>query len=215
MARVVSWRVNFGSTQRFAYITDANGNAPLIESAQLDQSTANRIGSIVLGWNQSKYVTEFNRMQQQLDLALGEHVDLGSANKFWNITEYEEGGLKQVLMLVGADGKNTSEELSSYYTFHLVNQAIAIGTGEDWKLDKDADIQMEAFFMDRNGNKYSCNGGVQVDDPNFEVVSQDHGLFLAERKVCPMTLSLPRNSSTSVLHRKLPRVRVRSMSAFS
>lgn len=175
MARVVSWRVNFGSTQRFAYITDANGNAPLIENEQLDQSTANRIGSIVLGWNQSKYVTEFNKMQQQLDLALGEHVDLGTANKFWNITEYEEGGLKQVLMLVGADGKNTSEELSSYYTFHLVNQAIAIGTGEDWKLDKDADIEMEAFFMDRNGNKYSCNGGIQVDDPNFQVMSQDHG----------------------------------------
>lgn len=174
MARVVSWRVDFGSTTKYAYITDGDGNAPLINGSQLDQSTANRIGSIVLGWDRDKYSREFEKMQIALDEALPEHIDLGSANKYWNITEYEEGGLKQVLMLVGADGKNTSEELSSYYTFHLVNQAVAIGTGSDYRLDKNAVIQMEAFFMDRNGNKFPCDGGISVDGTSFSVGSLNH-----------------------------------------
>lgn len=168
MARVVSWRVDFGSTTKYAYITDGNGNAPLINDSQLDQSTANRIGSVVLGWNQDKYVYEFGRMQTALDAAISEHVDLGSANKYWNITEYEEGGLKQVLMLVGADGKNTSSELSSYYTFHLVNQAAAIGTGDDYRLDSNAAIDMEAFMMDREGNKFPCDS-ITVSEDNFSV----------------------------------------------
>ncbi len=181
MARVVSWRVDIGSTKYYAYITDTSGAEPLISNSQLSQLDANRIGSIVLEWSKDAYIDHFNEMQNALDSRVGEHVDLGQANKYWNITEYETPDPdtgerhKEVLMLVGADGKNTSEELSSYYTFHLVNQAIAIGTGDNYILDKDADIYMEAFFMDRNGNKYSCNDRIEVEDANFVVSNPSHG----------------------------------------
>lgn len=182
MARVVSWRISYGGSVYYAYITSPGQvDEPIIkENTQLSQSDANKIGIKVLSYSsETEYAAHFETMRQKINLEIGHgaEIDLGgSAHRYWNITNSDEN--EEVLMLVGADGRNTSEDLNPYYNFHLVNQAIAIGTGEDYTLDVDADVECEAFF-ERNGVRYACNGenplSILGDNSVFEIVSQRHG----------------------------------------
>lgn len=172
MARVISWKITSANGDFYAYITGTGSTKePLIRTEQVTDEDARRIGqnATASGFD---YSAEFAKMKAMLTEVAG-YTNLGEASDYDNILSGDE-----VLMLVGADGKNLAEQANPFYSFHLSNQSIAIGTGEDYKLDLDAVIKGNAFF-ERDGVKYDCNGGITVqassDIQNFFQISYESG----------------------------------------
>lgn len=182
MAKVISWRITNGGDELFAYITSTGStDSPRIETKKLSQKEANRIGQIVTDWSEDEYTRHFEAMKSLISQEVGWSTDIGDASKYYNVL-----GNGEVLMLVGADGKNLVDQTNPFYSFHLSNQSIAIGTGEDYKLDLDAVIEGNAFF-ERDGVKYGCNGGITVqtssDIQNYFQISYESGTESSDFKL--------------------------------
>lgn len=177
MAKVISWNIKKGNISKFAYIASTGEtSSPFISDSQIVQGEADKIGLIVSDWGQEKYTTEFNRMKALITEQIGP-TNIGNADKYYNVLGDENS--KQVLMLVGADGRNIAEDVRPY-TFHFPNSSIAVGTGDDYVLDKDVKIKVEAFFERDGEGKSGCDtleivGGnptpmvSYVDDYTWEV----------------------------------------------
>lgn len=158
MARVVSWNFRIGGVDYFSYLTGPTigDDNPRIEESALDQIEANSIGYKTLKLSPLEYRQAFEDMKSAIVNRFGESVPFEDADKYLNVTKNSDNEEAEVLMLVGADGRNIAENLIPSFTFHTSNQAIAIGTGEDYKLDVPAVIEIEAFF-EWNGQRYSCD----------------------------------------------------------
>ena len=125
MAKVISWKITSAKGDFYAYITGTGSTKePLIRTEQVTDEDARRIGqnATLPGFD---YDVEFAKMKAMLTEVAG-YTNLGEASDYNNILSGNE-----VLMLVGADGKNLTEQTNPFYSFHLSNQSIAIGTGED------------------------------------------------------------------------------------
>lgn len=180
MARVISWKITSANGDFYAYITGTGSTKePLIRTEQVTDEDARRIGQNAT-LPDFDYDAEFAKMKAMLTQAAG-YTNLGEASDYNNILSGNE-----VLMLVGADGKNLADQTNPFYSFHLSNQSIAIGTGEDYKLDLDAVIEGNAFF-ERDGVKYGCNGGITVqtssDIQNYFQISYESGTESSDFKL--------------------------------
>lgn len=188
MAKVISWRITNGRDEFFAYITSTGStDSPRIETKKLSQKEANRIGQIVTDWSEAEYTRHFEAMKNLITQEVGWTTNIGDASKYYDIlSATDEEGYREVLMLVGADGKNLADQTNPFYSFHLSNQSIAIGTGEDYKLDLDTVIEGNAFF-ERDGVKYGCNGGITVqtssDIQNYFQISYESGTESSDFKL--------------------------------
>ena len=195
MAKVISWRITNGGDEFFAYIASTGStDSPRIETKKLSQKEANRIGLIVTDWSEDEYTKHFEAMKKLINQEVGWSIDIGDASKYYNVL-----GNGEVLMLVGADGKNLTEQTNPFYSFHLSNQSIAIGTGEDYKLDLNAIIEGNAFF-ERDGVKYGCNGGITVqassDIQNYFQISYESGAESSDFKLTiKKGLQFPKNDA--------------------
>ena len=172
MAKVISWKITSANGDFYAYITGTGSTKePLIRTEPVTDEDARRIGQIATA-SDFDYSAKFTEMKTMLTQVAG-YTNLGEASDYDDILSDNE-----VLMLVGADGKNLADQTNPFYSFHLSNQSIAIGTGEDYKLDLDAIVEGNAFF-ERNGVKYGCNGGITVqassDIQNFFQISSVNG----------------------------------------
>lgn len=193
MARVISWKITSANGDFYAYITGTGSTKePLIRTKQVTDEEARRIGqnATASGFD---YSAEFAKMKAMLTEVAG-YTNLGEASDYDNILSGDE-----VLMLVGADGKNLAEQANPFYSFHLSNQSIAIGTGEDYKLDLNAIIEGNAFF-ERDGVKYDCNGGITVqassDIQNFFQISSVNGTESSDfRLTIKKGLQFPKNDA--------------------
>ena len=180
MARVISWKITSANGDFYAYITGTGSTKePLIRTEQVTDEDARRIGQNAT-LPDFDYDAEFAKMKAMLTEVAG-YTNLGKASDYNNILSGNE-----VLMLVGADGKNLADQTNPFYSFHLSNQSIAIGTGEDYKLDLDAVIEGNAFF-ERDGVKYGCNGGITVqassDIQNYFQISYESGTESSDFKL--------------------------------
>lgn len=180
MARVISWKITSANGDFYAYITGTGSTKePLIRTEQVTDEDARRIGQNAT-LPDFDYDAEFAKMKAMLTEVVG-YTNLGEASDYNNILDDHE-----VLMLVGADGKNLADQTNPFYSFHLSNQTIAIGTGEDYKLDLDAVIEGNAFF-ERDGVKYGCNGGITVqassDIQNYFQISYESGTESSDFKL--------------------------------
>ena len=193
MAKVISWKITSAKGDFYAYITGTGSTKePLIRTEQVTDEDARRIGqnATLPGFD---YDAEFAKMKAMLTEVAG-YTNLGNASDYNNILSGNE-----VLMLVGADGKNLAEQTNPFYSFHLSNQSIAIGTGEDYKLDLDAIIEGNAFF-ERDGVKYGCNGGITVqassDIQNYFQISYESGAESSDFKLTiKKGLQFPKNDA--------------------
>ena len=193
MARVISWKITSANGDFYAYITGTGSTKePLIRTEQVTDEDARRIGqnATAPGFD---YSAEFTKMKAMLTQVAG-YTNLGEASDYDNILSGDE-----VLMLVGSDGKNIADQTNPFYSFHLSNQSIAIGTGEDYKLDLDAIVEGNAFF-ERNGVKYGCNGGITVqassDIQNFFQISSVNGTESSDfRLTIKKGLQFPKNDA--------------------
>lgn len=193
MAKVISWKITSAKGDFYAYITGTGSTKePLIRTEQVTDEDARRIGqnATLPGFD---YDAEFAKMKAMLTEVAG-YTNLGDASDYNNILSGNE-----VLMLVGADGKNLAEQTNPFYSFHLSNQSIAIGTGEDYKLDLNAIIEGNAFF-ERDGVKYGCNGGITVqassDIQNYFQISYESGAESSDFKLTiKKGLQFPKNDA--------------------
>lgn len=193
MAKVISWKITSAKGDFYAYITGTGSTKePLIRTEQVTDEDARRIGQIAAA-DDFDYSTEFTKMKTMLTEVVG-YTNLGEVSDYNNILDKEE-----VLMLVGADGKNLADQTNPFYSFHLSNQSIAIGTGEDYKLDLNAIIEGNAFF-ERDGVKYGCNGGITVqtssDIQNYFQISYESGAESSDFKLTiKKGLQFPKNDA--------------------
>ena len=193
MAKVISWKITSAKGDFYAYITGTGSTKePLIRTEQVTDEDARRIGQNAT-LPDFDYGAEFAKMKAMLTEVAG-YTNLGEASDYNNILSGNE-----VLMLVGADGKNLAEQTNPFYSFHLSNQSIAIGTGEDYKLDLNAIIEGNAFF-ERDGVKYSCNGGITVqassDIQNYFQISYESGTESSDFKLTiKKGLQFPKNDA--------------------
>lgn len=193
MAKVISWKITSAKGDFYAYITGTGSTKePLIRTEQVTDEDARRIGQNAT-LPDFDYDAEFAKMKAMLTEVAG-YTNLGEASDYNNILSGNE-----VLMLVGADGKNFAEQTNPFYSFHLSNQSIAIGTGEDYKLDLNAIIEGNAFF-ERDGVKYSCNGGITVqassDIQNYFQISYESGTESSDFKLTiKKGLQFPKNDA--------------------
>ena len=193
MARVISWKITSAKGDFYAYITGTGSTKePLIRTEQVTDEDARRIGQIAAA-SGFDYSTEFTKMKTMLTEVVG-HTNLGDASDYDDILSENE-----VLMLVGADGKNLADQTNPFYSFHLSNQSIAIGTGEDYKLDLNTTIEGNAFF-ERDGVKYGCNGGITVqassDIQNYFQISYESGTESSDFKLTiKKGLQFPKNDA--------------------
>lgn len=193
MARVISWKITSANGDFYAYITGTGSTKePLIRTEQVTDEDARRIGQNAT-LPDFDYDAEFAKMKAMLTEVAG-YTNLGEASDYNNILSGNE-----VLMLVGADGKNLADQTNPFYSFHLSNQSIAIGTGEDYKLDLDAVIEGNAFF-ERDGVKYGCNGGITVqassDIQNYFQISYESGAESSDFKLTiKKGLQFPKNDA--------------------
>ena len=193
MAKVISWKITSAKGDFYAYITGTGSTKePLIRTEQVTDEDARRIGqnATLPGFD---YDAEFAKMKAMLTEVAG-YTNLGEASDYNNILSGNE-----VLMLVGADGKNLTEQTNPFYSFHLSNQSIAIGTGEDYKLDLNAIIEGNAFF-ERDGVKYGCNGGITVqassDIQNYFQISYESSAESSDFKLTiKKGLQFPKNDA--------------------
>lgn len=193
MAKVISWKITSAKGDFYAYITGTGSTKePLIRTEQVTDEDARRIGQIAAA-DDFDYSTEFTKMKTMLTEVVG-YTNLGEVSDYNNILDKEE-----VLMLVGADGKNLADQTNPFYSFHLSNQSIAIGTGEDYKLDLNTTIEGNAFF-ERDGVKYGCNGGITVqassDIQNYFQISYESGTESSDFKLTiKKGLQFPKNDA--------------------
>ena len=193
MAKVISWKITSANGDFYAYITGTGSTKePLIRTEPVTDEDARRIGQIATA-SDFDYSAKFTEMKTMLTQVAG-YTNLGEASDYDDILSDNE-----VLMLVGADGKNLADQTNPFYSFHLSNQSIAIGTGEDYKLDLDAIVEGNAFF-ERNGVKYGCNGGITVqassDIQNFFQISSVNGTESSDfRLTIKKGLQFPKNDA--------------------
>lgn len=193
MAKVISWKITSAKGDFYAYITGTGSTKePLIRTEQVTDEDARRIGQNAT-LPDFDYDAEFDKMKAMLTEVAG-YTNLGEANDYNNILSGNE-----VLMLVGADGKNLADQTNPFYSFHLSNQSIAIGTGEDYKLDLNTTIEGNAFF-ERDGVKYGCNGGITVqassDIQNYFQISYESGTESSDFKITiKKGLQFPKNDA--------------------
>lgn len=143
MARVISWKIE----DKYVYIKAQDGS--YIRDTALSNDSVRALGSEVLGWEESRYASNFNAMRAEVLSIWGSAVDMKSDYRFYYGATDEEG----VYMLTGRDGVNTSDSGKAFYNFVIENNNICIGLGGNYILDVTTTLNT-VLYLEKDGQYY-------------------------------------------------------------